>query len=86
MDSRTGKVNAGVREARTELAKIHAEVEEDGGTRRTVVASGYTVAELLDRYIVHCEAQDRSPTTVHEYRRESRTKVRLRSRQHEAAV
>ena len=31
--SGTGKVGAGVREARTELAKLHVEVQEDGGTK-----------------------------------------------------
>jgi len=69
VDSGTGRVGAGVREARTEMAKMRAEVEENGGTKRTAVATGYTVAKLLDRYIAHCETQDRSPTTVHEYRR-----------------
>jgi len=69
VDSGTGKVGAGVREARTELAKMRTEVQEDGGTKRTVAASDYTVAKLLDRYVIHCEQQDRSPTTVREYRR-----------------
>ena len=68
VDSRTGRVGGGVREARSELTKMKAEVQKDGGTRRTV-AAGCTVAQLLDRYVTHCEQQDRSPTTVHEYRR-----------------
>jgi integrase len=47
---------------------MKAEVQDDGGTKRTVVTS-ITVGALLDRYLVHCEQQDRSPTTLHEYRR-----------------
>jgi integrase len=69
VDSGTGKVNAGIREARTALATMRAEVEQEGGTSRRAVGNGTTVGELLDRYIAHCESQDRSPTTVHEYRR-----------------
>lgn len=69
VDSGTGRVNAGIREARTELAKMRAEVQEDGGSRRTMPPTGLTVAKLLDRYITHCETQDRSPTTIREYRR-----------------
>jgi integrase len=69
VDSGTGKVGAGVREARAARVLMKAEVEENGGTRRTVASSGLTVAKLLDRYIAHCETQDRSPTTVQEYRR-----------------
>lgn len=69
VDSGTGRIGAGVREARTELAKMRAEVQEDGGTGRTMAPAGYTVAKLLDRYIAHCEDQGRSPTTLHEYRR-----------------
>jgi hypothetical protein len=69
VDSGTGRVGVGVREARMELAKMRAEVQEDGGTRRTMAASSYTVEKLLDRYIAHCEQQGRSPTTLHEYRR-----------------
>jgi integrase len=69
VDSGTGKAGAGVREARAVLAKMKSEVEENGGTRRTVASSGLTVARLLDRYIDHCTQQGRSPTTLHEYRR-----------------
>ena len=69
VDSGTGKVNAGVREARAALTKMKSEVEENGGTKRTVTEMGMTVAQLLDRYIDHCQQQGRSPTTIHEYRR-----------------
>lgn len=68
VDSGKGKAGAGVREARTVLAKMHTEVQENGGTKR-VTTKGLTVAKLLDRYIGHCEQQDKSPTTVREYRR-----------------
>ena len=68
VDTGTGRVGAGVREARVVLVQMRAEVEESGSKRKPVTA-GYTVAKLLDRYIDHCEQHDRSPTTVHEYRR-----------------
>ena len=69
VDSGTGRIGAGVREARAELVKMRAEVQEDGRTGRMMAPSGYTVGKLLDRYIAHCEDQGRSPTTLHEYRR-----------------
>ena len=69
VDSGTGKVGAGVREARTELARMRTEVQEDGGTKRVTTTTGTTVAKLLDRYLAHCEQKDLSPTTVREYRR-----------------
>ena len=68
VDSGTGRVGGGVREARAELAKMRAEIREDGGMKR-VAPTGTTVAKLLDRYIAHCEHLDRSPTTIREYRR-----------------
>ena len=69
VDSGTGKSGAGVREARTELAKMRTEVQEDGGTKRVTATTGYTVAKLLDRYIANCEQRDLAPRTVQEYRR-----------------
>jgi integrase len=69
VDSGTGKMCAGVREARTELAKMRTEVQDDGGTKRLTTTTGYTVTKLLDRYLAHCEQKDLSPTTVREYRR-----------------
>ncbi len=57
---------------------MKAEVQEDGGTKRTMVPSGFTVAKLLDRYIAHCEVQGRSPTTLHEYRRLAETVLKPR--------
>jgi integrase len=68
VDSGKRKAGAGVRQARAELAKMRTEVQENGGTKR-VTTTSYTVAKLLDRYIGHCEQQDKSPTTVREYRR-----------------
>jgi hypothetical protein len=64
LDSRTGKVNAGVREARAALTQMRAEVQEAVGTGRTAVETGWTVARFMDRCIAHCETQDRSPTTL----------------------
>jgi integrase len=65
VDSGTGKVNGGVREASKELAKMRADI-----ARRKVRGGGSkTVGELLDIYIERCIAEDLSPTTVHEYRR-----------------
>jgi integrase len=69
VNSGTCKAGAGIREARAVLQKMKNDVEENGGTRRTVASTGLTVAKLLDRYIDHCETQDRSPTTIAEYRR-----------------
>ena len=69
VDSGTGKAGAGIREARALLHALKAEVEENGGTRRTAATTGLTVAKLLDRYIEHSTQQGRSPTTIHEYRR-----------------
>ena len=48
---------------------MRAEVQDEGQHGRKVAPSDFTIAKLLDGYITHCETQDRSPTTLHEYRR-----------------
>ena len=57
------KPGAGVRLADRELAKMIAEVSK-GGTS----AGDVTVGELLDQFLDHAKARDRSPTTLRKYR------------------
>jgi hypothetical protein len=57
-------VYGGVRIAERELAKLVNSV--DSGK---IVADVGTFGELLDRWLEHCEALGRSPTTLREYRR-----------------
>ncbi|MGH9100403.1 MAG: hypothetical protein ACRDV8_09270, partial [Acidimicrobiales bacterium] len=57
------KPGAGTRLADRELAKMIADVAKG------YTASGTeTVAELVDRWLTHCESIVRSPTTVRKYR------------------
>jgi integrase len=55
--------NSGLRLAQRELAKLVTEVD-----RRRGVVTGVTVAELLDRFLDHCQSIGRSPTTLRGYR------------------
>jgi hypothetical protein len=68
---KTPKPGAGVRLADRELAKMVAEAG-----RGNTATGTETVADLLDQFLTHAEAQGRSPNTLRGYRQITKTVVR----------
>lgn len=63
VDAKNPKPGAGIRQADRELARMAAEVSQG----RSFTAAE-RVGELLDMFLEHVEAADRSPTTLWKYR------------------